>query len=351
MRTRIQWVKLCLLSFVLAAVFQITGYSAETIPKISITFTDHYAKGEILEPDVEIPFDAPYAISSFKWNKKVENWVPGEKVTATITLTKTGDDFFQKSYEKSKCTIKGAEFVSAKCDGSPLVVKVRYTPVVILGETERAGWSDNRKSVASWKAVKYANAYEIRLYETDELTRTIKNVTGNYKDLSSYIKNESDYYYEVKAVPKDSEEKKYMQEGEYVVSEMTTIEDVGDTTGRFQTTKDGVKFRNQDGSMAVSTWKYIWGFWYYFNENGIRVTGWNSIGDKMYYMNDNGEMQTGWLSYNGAWYYLASSGEMLTGWVEGKPGMWYYLYSNGQMASNTMIDGTYWVNGDGVWVQ
>lgn len=339
------------LALVLSATAARTSYSAEVIPRIQIEFTDQYGKGEVLEPIIFTPSDTSYEIKSIKWSKKVKDWEPGKVVTATITLQTTGEDFFMESYQRGKCTVKHADFVSAKCKGSELIVKVHHYPKVILGETERAGWSDNRKSVATWQAVKYANSYELMLYETDEKIRTIKGITTNSKDLSNYIKNESDYYYMVKAVPKDNDEEKYIREGEFVTSEMTTIVDLGDTTGHFQTTNEGVKFLKKDGNYVMNDWHYIWGFWYYFNENGFRATGWNVVNGRWYYMNEKGEMQTGWLDYNGSWYYLAPSGEMMVGWAEAKPGMWYYLYEDGRMAANTTIDGKYWVNGDGLWVQ
>jgi len=41
---------------------------------------------------------------------------------------------------------------------------------------------------------------------------------------------------------------------------------------------------------------------------------------------------------------------MLTGWQQ-LGGNWYYLGTDGAMRTSTMVDGQYYVNANGVWVQ
>ena len=75
-----------------------------------------------------------------------------------------------------------------------------------------------------------------------------------------------------------------------------------------------------DGYNLATGWKYINGFWYYFDSMGRMQTGWISDGGKWYYLNSNGEMQTGVIQIEGKIYLFAQNGEMQMGFavVDGK---------------------------------
>ena len=79
--------------------------------------------------------------------------------------------------------------------------------------------------------------------------------------------------------------------------------------GSWERDTKGWWYDNQDGTYPSSSWSYIDREWYYFNEEGYIVTGWQNI-----------------------------------------LGEWYYFYSDGSMAYNTWIDGSYYVDQDGKWV-
>ena len=49
-----------------------------------------------------------------------------------------------------------------------------------------------------------------------------------------------------------------------------------------------------DGSLYISQWYRINGFWEYYDETGLRKTGWLSLGNEWYYFNEYGWMVTGW---------------------------------------------------------
>ena len=110
-------------------------------------------------------------------------------------------------------------------------------------------------------------------------------------------------------------------------------------------------YEYNDGSYVVSDWKQVDGQWYYFDEDGFVQTGWKYVGDKWYYLNSDGQMLTGWQHINDRWYYLNDNGDMAIGWVQSEPGKWYYLYTDGSMAVNTTIDGLYYVDSSGMWIQ
>ena len=165
------------------------------------------------------------------------------------------------------------------------------------------------------------------------------------------------YYYEVKAVPITSEQKKYLKEGAYVTSTDQEFDwdDYQREEARTQTPGDGGAVKGDsyvlpDGSRAVNSWKKIGETWYYFDGAGNKAKGWVLDGPTWYYMDQNGAMQTGWLDLgNGAKFFLNSDGAMLTGWIQRAGGTWYYMNQDGYMQTGWIqVDGkSYYLNGDG----
>lgn len=348
---------LLLLAVILAALgTAFTVYGATTIGNLSITLKDNLEEGIMAEPEVSVS-PSSCEVSDVRWSKPVEDWKPGKVVFGYLTITANEGREFERDYKSSKCSVRGADFRSASSDEddpATLLVTVRYTPKVQLGTTESAGWTDGKKIRASWKKVPYATMYEVRLYQNDTWIKTLE-VTGTSVDISSYIKSEGDYFYEVRAKAKDSEDRKYLLTGEYVASEDTLTLDsseLGDVGGTWQNYQEGRKYRTSDGNYPSSQWLLIMGKWYYFNEQGYASTGWFKDQEKevWYYMDDQGQAATGWKQVDGVWYYFNSDGEMQTGWIEPTPGAWYYANPDGSLAVNTVIDGQYTVGDDGRYV-
>lgn len=104
--------------------------------------------------------------------------------------------------------------------------------------------------------------------------------------------------------------------------------------GRWEDTAAGRKYKKPDGSYAVSEWIDYGDNEYYFDEKGIVATGWKKFS-------------------NGAWYYLdPETGAMIHDkWVSTDGQKYYYLRSNGVMATNTVINGMYRVDANGVYVE
>lgn len=334
-----------------------TAYGESTISSLRITVEDSLEKGTILEPSISVS-PSSCQLSDISWSKDVEDWKPGKTVFGYLTITADDGREFESSYKSSKCTVSGADFRSAKSeedDPSTLQVTIRYTPVVQLGMTEEAGWSDLNKTRASWKKVEYASVYELRLYQDGSLIKTLE-VSGTTVDLSSYITSGGDYYYEVRAKGDSASEREYLLTGEYVPSEdVLTVseEEMGEVDGSWKNYQEGRKYQKADGTYPASQWLMIMGQWYYFNADGYAVTGWFQDPEtgSWYYMNEQGEMTISqWLQVNGLWYYFNESGIMVTGWIQFTPGEWYYLNPDGSMAVNTVIDGIYQIGSDGKYI-
>ena len=80
---------------------------------------------------------------------------------------------------------------------------------------------------------------------------------------------------------------------------------------------------------------------------------WLDLDGKTYFFGSDTNMCTGWKQFtNGAWYYFnPQDGAMVTNkWVT-QDGKSYYLQSDGTMAKNTVINDTYRVDENGVYVE
>ena len=330
-------------AFSMMALYAVPALAAD-ISSISLTFTNRYETGVIMEPDISCGTSG-VSIDSITWSRDVENWRPGTAVTATLILSSDGE--FASSYGSRTCRVSGAELSSAKKDGDNLRVRVSYEPVVQLAAPESAGWSNAEQTVARWKSVEYATGYEVYLYRDTEYLRTI-DVAGTVTvDLSEYMTEDGKYDYRVRAVGKDRSDAKYRLASEFTESTDRIMEDMGDSDGYWRNYAAGKQYELADGSRVTGQWYKVEGKWYYFNDEGYAQTGWQQIDGAWYYLDSDGAMLTGWQQIGGIWYFFRENGSMATGWVEDKPGEWYYMNSDGSMAVNTVVDG-YILGADGM---
>ena len=327
----------------LPGVFPLEAQAAESsvIESLSVTFESTWGDAEeILEPQIRVS-GSGVSLADVQFGTVPENWKPGKKVRVEVNVVADEGKYFPTSLGSSKCKVSGATFVSAKAlDDNTLQVKADYLPVTVLGTTQEAGWSNSTSKKAVWKRVSYAPGYSLTLYGNDKVVKRM-TVTSNTADLSDYMKDSDKYYYyEVKAVPVTDAQKKYLKEGEIVLSSERMLDE----------SFKGDHYVSPDGSLAVNTWKKIDGSWYYFGADGNRSRGWTNYGNRWYYMDGNGVMQTGWIfPGDGSWYYLGPDGDMVTGWLQQTPGTWYYLNGDGRMHTGWLLlnNTWYYLNADG----
>lgn len=112
-------------------------------------------------------------------------------------------------------------------------------------------------------------------------------------------------------------------------------------------------------------WSKEGDYWYYYDNDGVKLSGFQTIDSRNYYFystgekaigvvdlgnssliyadpsdnSNNGALLTGWKKINGDWYYFNTVSENnnpvgvnKTGWLYDN-GCWYYFYSTGQMAT------------------
>lgn len=341
------FILLSLLAFMMVILPPLKVQAAESIVirSLNLTFKSQFGDEEILMPEITTTTSG-VTIQDTLWKRDISKWKAASNERVSVILT-SDTMIFAESYNRSEIKITGAKFVSAKAlDNNTLEVKVDYVPVVKLGQTAKAGWSDTKKTKAVWKKVEFATGYQVALYADDKLKKRI-SVQTNIADLSELMDKNAVYYYEVRAIGFTADDRKYLKEGDYVTSDDTILEYEGDTTGAWK----GNTYKQEDGGVPRNSWKQILNDWYYFDGNGTRQTGWLKSGQRWYYLNPaDGKLMTGWQQIDGKWYYLnTQGGEMMTGWVEIQPKIWYYFHIDGSMAYHTNI-GQYWVDASGKWI-
>lgn len=290
----------------------------------------------MVEPEIRTALSG-YRVRAVEWSQDCSQWEPGQAVTVSIAVEPEAGSAFSSSIQESDIFLSGAELLSLKKDGSGLVIKASYLPVVQLGKTKRASWTGTSGTKAVWEAVPYATAYRLKLYRGDGQEAATLTLGGTSVELESYMSGSDHYYYEVCATSKTTADAAYRRDGGYVASR--DVEAAGTGRGSWYRQDGRRYYKDEEGKTVKNGWKYIDGVWYYFEKDGSAASGWREIGGSWYYMDSSGRMQTGWLQQEGNRYFLGMTGAMAVGWQRLTPGSWYYFYEDGRMASNTKVDG------------
>lgn len=340
--------------FVLTHVKRADAAGSSIIEKITVKFTQNYGDGgETLEPTI-VCSTSHVEIDEITYAKDSDNWKPGSRVLVTINLKTDNGYYFGSVWNREVVSLTNAEFshCARKDDGDTLCLKVNYVVCAVLGDTESAGWDYTFKK-AVWRKVDDAPGYEVKLYKNDEVCAT-KKVRETSVDFSEKIPEytSDNFYYEVRAIPMTSDQKKYLKEGNWVTSQENVVNShtgsPGVTPIGYNTTTDqGTSPVYNNSKTSTTGWYNPGGFWYYLDPYGRIATGWQYIGERWYYFNDQGLMLTGFLYDNdGSTYYLdPEQGYMKTGWVFIN-GYWYYFNSSGRMQTGYLYDGgkVYYLN-------
>ena len=387
-----------IMSASIAAALSITSMAAaktETrtpITSVSIRVrSDVQADYELNEATVYTTTDSNlYTIGAYKWaNKNKEYWEPGDEPKVQIEIHARSGYYFNRTTGPSKFQIDGATYASVKRTNNDetLLLTVKLTPASgTLEIPESAEWMGYPPGKATWSAVPFAGAYELKLYRGDQMIQGVPKVIATTYDFYPSMTLPGTYQFRVRAIPKDSEELGYITGSDWVYSDKCDIDAdevcslTGAVTGPVKNEQltpaqigwvkdnEGWWYRNTDGTYPSGTWQNIDGEWYLFDFSGYMLTGWQTRNGKSYFLDINGVMNTGWIQDNRKWYYLEEDGAMHTGWlnVQGQQyffdqdgsmhtgwlmdnGLWYYMNpDNGTMLRNTSVEGRY-LDSEGRW--
>ena len=336
-----------------------------------------------------------YRVTDAEWvTSTSKDMTIGEepKMNVTITPSSESDAYFKSSYEASKIKVNGGTYVSAKREGSDLVVTLRTKPIKgLYAEPEDVGWKDTRLGQAVWeKGDNTSGAYELWLYLGKKIILKKELVTTTTYNFYPYMTEEGTYSYKIRSVPFKQDELKNGKKSDWVESDELVIRDrdVSDGTGKEpDRTKDNTSskeanngweersgvwyYRYADGTIQSNSWLALDNVWYRFDETGKMVTGWYISGSDIYYMDSSGAMLTGWQKINDTWYYFYpdngheapqgaaatnwqvidgyhyffnSQGAMQKGWIN-QAGRWYYLNTIQSNLEGAMLKGLFTRNG------
>lgn len=329
-----------------------------------------------------------YTIGTYEWvNNKDDTWELGDVPKVTIEIHARSGYYFNKVSGVGKFQISGGTFSGVKpaknSNNETLLLTVKLPPVAgTLDESELAEWVGYPVGKASWEAVPYAGAYELKLYRNDQNVFSVPKVNATFYDFYPHMTTPGRYQFKVRAIAKDSEEEGFVTGGNWVYSDYYDMDSDQTVSSNGPSQNNGLNpskigwtknsegwwYQNPDGTYPAGDWKVIDGAWYLFGYDGYMLTGWQARNGRYYYLDDNGRMKTGWFEDNRKWYYLGSDGAMAVGWLDlggsryymnpdGSmltgwlldQGKWYYFNPNGgAMMKNTNVGG-YYLNSDGVW--
>ena len=191
-------------------------------------------------------------------------------------------------------------------------------------DVEEALWDSAVGGLAGWAGNDYARKYEVRLYKDgDEVGQTVTTEKLTY-NFSGHFSGAGTYQFRVRAVRGEYDE------GSWAVSDERTVSD-----------EEAARIRSQAASTShgyaavdpAGTW--LWqpeaGWWWCNPNRSYPYSVWAMIDGKWYYFNEQGYcVMNDWVTTGGKWYYCGESGAMVT---------------------SQMINGQYYVNINGEWVQ
>ena len=312
--------------------------ASESINSISVKVELNIEAGDRL-PDIKINStdsdcyvtsgDKTYTVKEADWVTSTSKDITvGEEPRMNITLTPSDeyDAYFKSSYEASKVKIKGGSYVSARRDGSNMVVTITTNPIKgLYAEPEDVGWKDTRLGQAVWsKGDNTSGAYELWLYLGKKVILKKEQVTGLNYNFYPYMTEEGTYSYKIRSVPFKAEELKYGKKSSWVESDELVIRDrdVSDGTGKESSASTGTA----ESTSNSTGWQVQSGVWYYkYADGSAQTNSWLTLDNVYYRFDQDGKMITGWFLNNSDIYYMASSGAMVTGWNK-IDNTWYYFY-------------------------
>lgn len=342
--------KISTLVLVMNAIFFLTAYAdTKKVTSVHVTLQEEKSDPGTIHPVEAITNSSSYEIEEVEISKDYANWKPGRKVTYSVTIVPKDGYYFSNKDTKVRAS-NGTVASDTTVKRSRIEVRVNYIPKVTLEAPKNIYFED--EYLAKWDKVEFASAYEARIYQDGDICETVK-LEDEEIDLLEYTTDYENVTFDVRAVPKDSEESRYLRNSQWTKCDDVASPSDNTSSGKFYGTYENYKFRDTAG-YDVSGWQYINGSWYFFDpNNGNRAIwhSWSFIDGRWYFFNEYCIMQTGWIFVDGEWYYLEPSGARATGWIcAGSSGPWYYLdMDSGVMWHDATTPDGYYVNSDGSW--
>lgn len=311
---------------VLAAIFAGSAMAAEDREKISsieLTVDSNVVVGDE-SGDVSVTAgDARYYVEDVALVNDTGEWYNGDVPQVAITLEARSNYYFG-SMSSSKVKLRGddAKYVKSRREdsSSTLIVTIKLDALVGSLDLDDVYWEDEESTTARWEPAAGAKHYQVRLYRGNSSVGETVTTGGTSYNFADRITREGEYYFKVRSVSSDDSRGEWY-ESDYIYVDDQMLDDI--RSGRY------------GGSYAGAPVQDKWiedhvGWWYRYADGSYPVNGWRLINNVWYYFDNVGYMQTGWIPYKGLWYYCHPE--------------------SGAMMTNTIVEGKYYVNSDGVWI-
>ena len=295
-----------------------------------------------------------YRISD--WSCSSDQWELGKAVKFKVVLEPYSGYRFNSTDTKINIMGRNASLNTKTIKSNKITLSIDYYPTMDLPPVDASTvhFDESNEYMLRWDKVTLRDGSEWKNYEIrikcntlgEKSIQTVK-ITGNKIDLSEYYLDDN-IELAIRSVTKDgSSTGKYINSSEWVNIEDSTGSDIGGTKGTFSGYGDKIIFLDESGN-SISGWINVGNNWYYMdpsNKNRAVVSSFSFIDGNWYYFNDKGIMQTGWIEYEGYWYYMnpaagADMGKMCTGWIEVAPGKPQYFMNDGS-AQNLPLGAMY----------
>ena len=277
----------------------------------------------------------------------VTNTSYGKRPTVTIKVkADTSDGYYFDSDDaatlktESAFTFTGDEVdykSSKRTSNSYVTVTVRLPKIGSDDDStldvDEVSWEGD-SGVVEWSEAEDATKYSVKLLRGSSTKTTVTTTSTSY-DFSSAIQQygTGTYTVRVKAYADSYGGDDWTESEEFEGTEdnLSSVTGSSSTAG---STSSSTSSPSSSGTTSGAWMRDSTGWWYCNADRSYTTNNWQQI--------------------NGGWYYFNAQGYMVTGWMQSPySGLWYYLSTDdatlGRMVTNTMVDGTYYVNAEGVW--
>ncbi len=334
-----------------------TALAATSISSIKLDIDSNISSGDSdSNVDVTVHSDsAHYEVSDVEvTNEPSSEWKDSSRPKLQVTLT-ADDDYKFGSISKSDVDLYGSDGTvsSVKKSDGDLIVNITLDRLedsdsdddddYDLYVTDPAWDESNGRAV--WEGSDDAKHYELRLYRGGAQIASV-TTSNDYYNFGSYFTSAGNYQYQIRAVH-GSSNKSSWESSEYFYADTATANYILTNFGNASNaSSSGSSSGGPSGTGSSSGTQTAVGT-VTSASNGMWIldnNGW-------WFMRTDRTWPAGtWELIDGKWYLFNASGYMLTGWQQ-LGGNWYYLGTDGAMRTSTMVDGQYYVNANGVWVQ
>ena len=356
-------------ALLMTALLAFPAMASEKIEEVTIVINAVLSDSDNLEVEADVSDDGCYVDEISITNEPNGDWNDDTKPKVKITIGAESDYAFSSGLSKSDVYLGNDEqkVTSVTRSTSKLYVYVTLQQISDIDseyddedydlDVYDLSWDDSYGGVAYWEGTEYAKKYQVRLYRDGDSVGSAYTTTNNYYNFCGSFTKEGSYTFKVKAIRgsdesswKESEPKDVDRGGAAAVyanrnaasayygngtsgsGSQTSGNTTGSANGAWLRDSNGWWWCNPDKTYPVANWKQINNVWYYFNQSGYMV-------------------ENQWILNNNQWYYCGAGGAMVKNqWVQTN-GTWYYCGTDGAMLTSRMIDGKYYVDKNGVWVQ